>query len=146
MGPKPDRRGQACHLPAAAAGIVHITGVAGDRPSQDAAAFSALAARGAAVSRELDARSLALLSWAFAASRRGDRSLAPRGEDTLFEALEAHAIPRLARGLGARDSAALAWSLERPPIRYSRTESGTPVTPARWATDKRPRSASAPCG
>ena len=87
------------------------TGVAGDRPSQDAAAFSALAARGAAVSRELDARSLALLSWAFAASRRGGRSLAPRGEDTLFEALEAHAIPRLARGLGARDSAALAWSL-----------------------------------
>ncbi|KAH8046543.1 hypothetical protein JL722_13602 [Aureococcus anophagefferens] len=75
------------------------TGVAGDRPSQDAAAFSALAARGAAVSRELDARSLALLSWAFAASRRGGRSLAPLCEDTLFEALEAHAIPRLARGL-----------------------------------------------
>ncbi|KAH8077156.1 hypothetical protein JL720_10118 [Aureococcus anophagefferens] len=73
------------------------TGVAGDRPSQDAAAFSALAARGAAVSRELDARSLALLSWAFAASRRGGRSLAPLCEDTLFEALEAHAIPRLAR-------------------------------------------------
>ena len=95
---------------------------AAPRPQDDAKALEALAVRCAACADDLDARSLALVAWAFAAasspasssssSSSVTRAAIPvAAEGGLFAALEARAIPRLARDLSARDAAALAWAL-----------------------------------
>jgi hypothetical protein len=80
------------------------------RSADDAAALNALAARAAEVARLVDARSLALASWAFAVSVRNgimDRETV----DPCFRALECDAVQRLAATLDSRDLAGVAWAL-----------------------------------